>query len=301
MELQGFNSIFEIFATFTLAYIIIDELVENPYISVISEKVLRVYKPIHDVFSQIRSQIDGRKTSLNNITQSDFKHERIQQDLPKIKGILDSIKERSDQSYQEIKFIIRQKHATRVFVYLNCYLFFYCLTVLFYGGLYNQPVNEAGTLGDRDLDNSLFVFNVCAMLFLLFGWCLDKQKKEGKIEEKKNNFYIVSNMLNGYLLSFCCYLVAIVLSMLACFLDWEIINFSSRYPHSILVMSCVFIPVSNFLIYIFKARKRAKKSLPDLQSRADIFNKDYTNDLSEIDDFLGMYNHLKRSEISITE
>ena len=297
MELQNFSSIFEIFATFTLAYIIIDELVENPFIRVISEKVLRIYKPIDDIFIEINGQIDGRKTSLNNIPLSDDQHEKIKEDLPRIKLILETIIDKNVQSFSEIRSIIKQKYATKVFVYLNCYLFLYCLSILFYGGLFKDG-NELSSLQyNIRLDQSLALFNFCAIIFLLFGWFLDKPK----IIERKNNFnQVVGSLLNGYLLSFCFYLISIALAVIAFHFNWKTLDFTKDHLHQMLIISCVFIPISNFLIYIFKARKRAKKSLPEPKLRANEFIAYYTNKLKKVDAFLGMCDHLRGGDLTIT-
>lgn len=295
MELQNFSSIFEIFATFTLAYIIIDELVENPFLRVISEKVLRIYKPIDDIFIEINGQIDGRKTSLNNILPLDNQHETVKEGFPRIKAILESIIEKNTQSFTEIRSIIKAKYATKVFVYLNCYLFFYCLSILFYGGLYKSGSDQYSIEYNLRLDHSLLLFNFCGIIFLLFGWFLDKPK----IIERKTGFsQAMGSLFNGYLLSFCFYLIAIVLGILAFWFNWNIFVFDNKHLHEMLIISCVFIPISNFLIYILKARKRAKKSLPDVQARANEFRAYYTNELKKVDAYLGMCNHLNGGDIT---
>ena len=136
MELNSFSSIFEIFATLTLAYILIDELLPNPFISLITEKVLRRYSVIDRMYAGIKNQITGRSTSLNNLAQKILEVPAIKDNLPTIQNILDSTEERTQQSFSEIKTIIRSDYQTKIFAFLNCYLFLFCITILFIGGIY---------------------------------------------------------------------------------------------------------------------------------------------------------------------
>ena len=298
MELQNFGSLFEIFATFTLAYIIIDELTENPFISLISEKILKKYQVIDDIQFSIKGSIEGQKTNLNNIAQFDISNKDIEDGLPKTWLILNAIEARFVQSFGEIRSRIRKNYATRVFVYLNSYLFLYCLTILYYAGLYEADGHHEHTLvHNLRLDHSLFLFNCFAVVFLIFGWFIDKPKEE-EVADDENRW---SKFFNGYVLALLGYLLAGLFGILAYYCNWNILPFQDELPHQVLTISCVLIPVSNFVIYIFKARQRANKCLPNIKALARSYKVDYENDLKKVQTFVSMCDYFNQGKVEIIE
>jgi hypothetical protein len=291
MNLQNFSSIFEIFATFTLAYIIIDELTENPFISLITEKIFRKYQRVERIFDGVRNKIAGHKTSLNNIQQAMLENPQdiLGEHLPGAEKLLKSIEERVNQSYLEIRSQIRLNYATKVFVYLNCYLFLYCLTALIYGGMYSD--NKGFNAHNYHLDQSLFVFCASSFILLVTGWRLDKRPIFKNADEEDNQ----QKSVNGYVVVAVCYCIVIILSILTYFLGWKIINFELEYCHTILTLACIFLPILNFIVYMLKARKRANLILPNLEDRARSFRSDYSKELEKVENFLGMCNFLSPS------
>ena len=298
MDLQNFSSIFELFATFALAYIIIDELTENPFISLVTEKILRKYKPVDDIFSEIRGIISGHKTSLSNLAQHDIKDPKYIEGLPEINKILASTEERSNQSFSEIKTKIRKGYTTRMFVYINSFLFLFCLTVLFYGGVYesyNLAADYKHKVYNETLDDSLFFFTSLSVAYLIIGWFADKMKGE----ENLNLIEKIFNLFNGYITSFVAYLIIVILSILSFYFKWHIVHFENWPYHNILVVVCILTPISNFLIYIIKASRRANKLLPDLKTRADAYKSDYSAELEKVQSFIGMCDYLKTLNLEI--
>jgi hypothetical protein len=283
MELQGFSSIFEIFATFTLAYIIIDELSENPFISLICEKFLRKYSVIEDTRVQIKGQLSGRATSLNNLAQ--FNLNQVQKDeLKDIRLVLRTIEERCEQSFSELKLLIRQNHATRAFVYLNTYLFLYCLTILLYGGMFAsvKDHNEQDLQYNLQLNNSLFFLNSLSIILLVGGWFFDN-KKETENDASGNP----KIKINGYTWIILFFILTSLICILAFYFNWKILDFNNQYLHRSLILSCVFIPISNFIIYFIKAGRKANKIIAHLKQRANQYKTDYLAELNPIDNFIG--------------
>src|SRR5712671_1014975 len=132
MTPHGFSHIYELFATFTLAYIIVDELKENPFVRLITEKVLRKYTAINENFHEIKSRIEGHKESLKNIRLSDFKNETIEEGLLPTEAILSSIETRVNLNFHKIKARIRRNYSNKIFIFLNSFLFLYCLGMIYF-------------------------------------------------------------------------------------------------------------------------------------------------------------------------
>lgn len=301
MELQSFNSIFELFATFFLAYVLIDELTENPFISLISEKILRKYRTIDKIFSNIRAQITGHGTSLNNIAQLEdvVAHQQYIAQRPGIDLIMQSTSQRTEQSFKEIRSSIRQNYTTRCFVYLNAYLFFYCFAILFFGGLYESINPKQPWAEDYNvrIDTALSDFLIFSFIYLFIGWLMDTKKKEKEElveEEDKGFFKSLSDNSNGYLVAVIIFFVNVVLSACSFYFNWHIIHFEKWPNHNILVVASILLPMSNFFIYIFKASRRASKTLPTLLTQAKTFKTDYTTELNKVQGFIHMCSNLNQ-------
>lgn len=289
MELQNFNSLFEIFATFTLAYVIIDELTENPFVSLISERILRKYKRIDEIHSNIVSTLSGFNTSINSIISLNLNDPKVKEGMPKIKELLENVESRFTQSFMEIRSLIRENYSTRVFVYLNSYLFLYCLSVLYISGLYS----DLGTKHNEYLNSSLLVLNTASIIILLIGWCIDKKKKTSKVTINVITY-------NGYLFMALAFLISIVIAIICyysnlCLLpDWPV-------ARDILIQITIFLPVSNFVIYFFKAAKRANRTLPQLEERANAYHQSFKSEIKKVEDFIGLCNYVKGDDVSIVD
>jgi hypothetical protein len=289
MELQSFNSIFELFATFFLAYVLIDELTENPFISLMSEKILRKYRAIDQIYREIKSNISGHRTSLTNLAQmSQVRgHAEYVNEIAGIEAIMKSTTERNEQSFAEIRSSIRQNYITRCFVYLNAYLFFYCFTILFFSGLYSSVETEKTWTDDHNvrLDNSLALFLALSFIYLLVGWILDKKRPVDKVVTKEKGI-LDWDRINGYLVASILFIIFLILSGCSFYFNWHIIHFETYPYHNILVLVSIILPVSNFLIYIIKAFKRADSSMPNLLAKARTYKNDYLEELREVDLFV---------------
>jgi hypothetical protein len=290
MELGNFSSIFEIFATLTLAYILIDELLPIPFVSLITEKVLRRYRIIDETYVDIRSKISGRQTSLSNIAQMQIPEV---QKLDEYDRLLKSTSERAEQSFTEVKALIRSDGATKSFAFLNCFLFLFCITMLFYGGAYASEENQIDKIASEKfhyrVDFSLFLFSTISFLYLLFSWIYDKKGKEENSNESNVGVFDrirKGKIMNGYILSSSIWLLISGISILSYFLGWKLPHFQDTVWHDLLILGCIILPMANFLVYMMKASKRAKKTFPEVKNIVDVFYNDYTAELKRIDQYI---------------
>lgn len=303
MDLGAFSSIFELFATLTLAYILIDELAPTSFLTLITEKVFRRYRDIHQKFAEIRIQISGRETSLNNITQMDVPHK---EHLDEYQRILKSTSKRTEQSFSEIKRIIGNDSATKCFGFLNCFLFFFCITMLFFGGAYNsakQDLEAPGVYSNLHyrLDFSLFLFSTLSIIWLIGNWIHDQNKLQKRNDADDNTQPIdeeddedigffervrKSNIMNGYVLAFGVWAFILVVSIVCYFMGFKWRHFQDTYIHDLLILLCIILPMLNFLVYILKAKARAKKSFPRVKKLAKTFYNDYEGELKKVDIYI---------------
>lgn len=316
MDPHGFGHIYEIFATFTLAYIIIDELNVNPFVYIISEKILKKYDGVNANEAEVNSVINGHKVSLKSIGQLNIPghEEKIKTDLPKNTYLLNDIDNRSIQFFDRIKKRIRRNYTTRIFVFLNCYLLLYCLSMLFYGGLYEEQ--EVGsfklTHHNLKLDNSLFIFFIATIFFLTLGWVKDRQKKtwatEIEIEEDPtdgNNSQEEKFIFdNGYFFTAVYFIGVSIFATFTYYFDWSFgINFGNYFAHQTLIIISVFVPLSNFIIYFIKANRRANNCLPYLTQKAQESKKNFLTELKRIERFIAACDYLNEGDdkIKVTE
>jgi hypothetical protein len=298
MELQNFTSILEIFATFSLAYIIIDELTENPFISLVSENILKKYKLIKKPFELLQAEVTGLKTSLNNLIHLAGINENkaYQDNYDFMERLLKSTNERIEQSLAEIKNKIRNNHATQMFVYLNCYLFLYCIILLFSAGFYSSTDKKLNLI----LDSSLALFYAGSLLYLISCWIMETIKKEMD-EEKKGPFFKLLESFNGYLTAVGWISILSIISTIIFYYGFTHSAFSKPIVHNTLLILLLTLPLINFLIYIIKANNRAKKILPNLRDTVDQFVKDYTQELHKVTAFVTTCNFIDNGGPSIQQ
>jgi hypothetical protein len=290
MDLQSFSSIFELFATFAIAYIIIDELTENPFIAQISEKILRKYQVVDDIEEEIRKDIGGIRNSLDEIAQWDIKAQDFLPNYEKNGKKLKSTEDRFEKSFISVRTIIRGNYTTKVFGYLNCFLFFFCLTMLFYGGVYSSNTwyeidITAGSLFRARVDSSLALFTIISLLFIISGWWFDKNRKEGDNIGFFEHIYR-GKFINGYVFSFTICMVGCVVGIISFFYNFSFMPRYSEFWHNFLMVACILIPILNFIIYIIKASWRANRCMPRVKEIAITFKQDYENELMEVKKFI---------------
>ena len=290
MELQNFNSLFEIFATFTLAYVLIDELTENPFVSLISKKILRTDKKINDIHSGITNTLSGLKASVNNIDGLNLNNQTVQEGIPRMVSLLGSVETRYEQSFVELKSLIRKNYSTKVFVYLNSYLFLYCLSVLYLGGWYSDKASDKH---NELLNNSLMILDMGTILVLVCGWFVDKRKIASQKKPGQNPF-------NGYYCMGLAFLVTGILSIVCYYAQWNLLP-NTSIANNILLQTTIILPVSNFVIYFIKAARRAKSTLPTLVERANSYELNFRGEIKKVEDFLGMCNYVKTEDVSIVD
>ncbi len=288
MELQSFSSIFELFATFTLAYVLVDEFTPEPFVSVIADKILRMYDPVHQKFKDIRTNINGARNDLATLVQSkkDLKDLAKADFEPLVRAseqLLDSTEYRANQSLKEIVADIKNRLRTKRFAYLNFYLLLFCLFILFMSGFYARTISAVPDEQSKyiaTLDLCLALFLAGTILYLVIAWLRDSRRKNGDSE----------NIKKGYLTSLVVWLILIALSVSEFFTGlFTELFYNSFTRHDCLVAICVFLPVSNFLVYMCKAYLRAKKDLPYFENRAKQFYDDYKFEIAKVNKFCAAY------------
>jgi hypothetical protein len=299
MTPHGFSHLYELFATFSLAYIIIDELIENPFVSLISEKILKKYNRIDKIFLEVTSQISGKKESINNVEKLPI-NDKLLQDLPIHKRRLEIIDMRFTRMAQRMRKMIKRTYSTKIFVFLNGYTLLYCLTMLFYGGLYEEVMNRPVTSNENnlDLDYSILIFCLFSLLFLIVGWIFDREVRSkgnnaeftgldepGEVNRELGNSFVVSY---GYQITLGAYFIAITCAFFSYYFRWlgGWVNFKNPLCHQVLIISSVFLPLSNFFVYVIKANGRANKRIPGFSRVAEEGKVEYLIDLATIEEFI---------------
>ena len=145
MNPHGFSHLYELFATFTIAYIIIDELSENSFIRQISDKVLKKYNVIQDSIDKVKAKISGHETSIESIPKMNLKDPKVIPGIAESKSTLEAIAYRVKNFDEKINQRIKKNYKTKTFTFLNFYVLLYCLTMLYYGGLFEGLCHKEPT------------------------------------------------------------------------------------------------------------------------------------------------------------
>ncbi|MBN8668696.1 MAG: hypothetical protein J0M30_14455 [Chitinophagales bacterium] len=286
MELQSFSSIFELFATFTIAYILIDEFTPNPFVSVIAEKILRMYEPIKDVFKAMNDQIVGVKTDLANLIQREEKPENTL--LAFKEAAEEKIKSRAflnEQAEKEILTEIKQTTLTRNFAYLNFYLLMYCLLMLFWSGVYQKAAGY--TDGNQKLeymariDTTLAIFLAGTFLFMITLWVKDISWRQPDFRKLNGNGG--KRKPNGYKLAVNVWILSCILAAPNYWVDLlSFLFYNSPDRHDILILATIVLPFLNFLIYIGKGFIIASINRDYYLARAKSFEKDSNEEVQVV-------------------
>lgn len=301
MDLQGFSSIFELFASFALAYIVIDELTDNPFILTITEKIFRKYKAVDNVFEEIRQDIAGQRKSITEIPHLQL-DSTLHGDYQKNLDRMDSTETKFESSHKEIRKIIQSNYATRVFSHLNCYLFLYCLTMLFFGGVYSsnewyKSDKNAGAAFQSRLDTSLFFFFSISLAFIVLGWAFDSLNKQKKLSSV-NKLY-GGEIINGFVFSFLVFLVAGVMALISFYTRMKFYDSAGLLLRGVLIVGSILLPVFNFLIYIWKATSRADNCKERVLELAEAFKIDYDSELGPVRQYISACAY-HQSKITVT-
>lgn len=321
MSPHNFSHIYEIFATFTIAYLIIDKLDDNPFISVITEKVLRKNVKIDDSCKHFRETLQGHKESLASIEESMRRTPAaftadLHQDFPMQQQLLDSIDQRANVYFRRVQDRIRRNYGSRIFNLLNCFLLGYCLAMICLGGFYVEGFTlqtAAGTkagipitpdhayLNNDYLDNCVFVVVFLSVVLLIVGWSMDKQpwlhnrrgmpinmeNAEQVIEEGKGQNQEWFLVKNGYPVVMVYFFLIVILSVVTYYCQWHYgIDFRDGWPHRGLIILSLFIPLMNFAYYFNKARRRSNRCIPFLVFAIEEKTQEWSTNLDPIQVFI---------------
>ena len=162
--------------------------------------------------------------------------------------------------------------------------------MLYFGGLYEGMIHH--NLPLENMDKTLCFFLAVSMLVLIVGWFLDKPKNKKNetfqdIENAAERATLVPTGINVYLIALYTFLGLVVFSVVWFYvIKYSCFDFSNTQTHNILIFSSVFLPISNFVIYFFKAHWRSKYTLTLLTEgcveKCDRFN----NRLKQVEDFV---------------
>lgn len=275
MDLCNFTSIFEIFCTIYLAYIVTDNFVESNFIATITEKILRKYDSIDSLFHDIDSRILGAETSLNNLELGKTSDDATQKEYNRCVQIVEIQKKKIVQYKKEIQSKIKGSYQTKSFSYISLYLALYCILILFFSGIQNHK--------DLRFENVLVMFIVFTFIFLCFGWAYDGSKPS--VLNSIVCFFAKKLKLNGFIFTLNCLLFVIFLSVVA-FLFPQIPSVYYKYYHCTIVVIAIFIPILNFIIYFNKASSRAETIRENLTEKVKSIADDVPIELKEIENLL---------------
>ena len=266
MNPHGFSHLYELFATFTIAYIIIDELSENSFIRQISDKVLKKYNVIQDSIDKVKAKISGHETSIESIPKMNLKDPKVIPGIAESKSTLEAIAYRVKNFDEKINQRIKKNYKTKTFTFLNFYVLLYCLTMLYYGGLFEGLCHKEDKNGlpiiDHEnmtnLNNSLLVFFSFSVILLIWGWVKDRTpiKKGESIndvldgENEKPTPDIGS--INGYYKAAINFGFIVIVCLIFHIFDLYLFNIKTKWLQNFLILLTVFLPFSNFIAYFFR-------------------------------------------------
>lgn len=284
MDLQNFSSIIELFATFSLAYIVIDEFAPNPFIATITSKILRRYKVVNQIRKDLATQIVGAENSINELIQ---RENQLLKELEVARTKLKSTATRFENSFKEIDTKIQGTYTTKVFSHLNCFVFLYCLVLLFFGGVYSssdwvRADSVAGPKFIARLDSALAILLFASYVYGISGWVRDTTKEV----EDPNTFQKISAMFNGYGVSTVWCFGGTLIATGSFFFRFNFYPKDMYWPHTSLVLLAIFFPFINFGVYVRKAARRARQHEPEITKLAKDYQKDYEAEILSAQDYM---------------
>lgn len=302
MELCNFTSLFEIFCTIYLAYVITDNYSESNFIATITEKILRKYQNIDSLFEEINEKILGSETSLNTLEIPKAKENDIPQKIEEYEKqlklrtqsfeILVIQKKKIAQSKKEIYSQIRNSYQTKSFSFISLYLALYCILILIYSGI-------CQSLQNSNIVNSLLALNIFSFLFIIFGWAYDGNEINSNQKGFTNKFvkFITRKLnINGYVFTLIAIAFAIILSFASYFISQHQTE-NYNYYHNSIVIFTILLPILNFWVYFKKAANRAAKITDSLTEQVSSIATEVPNDLQDIEDFITYFKVDKKIKI----
>lgn len=306
MELYYFTSYFEIFSAIYVAYIIADRLKKN-YIAIITEHILLEHNHLKITFEEADRIIIGFETSFNSI-QINQNDTTIARQHPVAINSLKALKSKTEQSKKEVEALFRDSYKTNAFSYIALYLAAYCLIIIIFSGFSQAYPNYI-------LSNMVFLFNLFTIIYLWCAWNLDDSKgflektiNDNKPKRKrivvwgqitKNSLFFINKLFdicNGY--KFTIYylcsglIISISLPLIGFSINFQGFILSENHYelfHFVLVLFTLIFPISNFVVYFYIARARARKLHSDesLTQRIDsASNLTKSDDYKIINDFI---------------
>ncbi len=302
MELCNFNSLFEIFCTIYLAYIVTDNFSDSNFISTITEKILRKYSDIELLFSKIDVQILGAETTLNSLeipTSKEDDSQSVKSSIEKQRKLyeyslltLNTQKRKISQSKKEINLTIRNSYQTKSFSFLSLFLALYCILILIYAGIVQGNVTQNGNIINTKFDNCLFTLIVFTLIYLCFAWEYDVEEKfaitKPNFLNKTATFFAKTLKINGYVFTLWSIIILFLISFVSYFLPQKETSHLLLY-HNTLIIFAIFLPILNFIIYFKKAANRAEKTRGNLTEKVESIANDIPNDLKAIDKYLNYF------------
>ena len=304
MSPHGFGHLYEISATFTVAYILIDELSENSFIRQISEKVLRKYAKIYRMFNEVKSTLTGHKTSLENIPKLGLNDPKIPGEVIIHNGRISTTELRVNNIWSKVEYRINKNYKTQTFIFLNFYLLLYSLGMLYFGGIYEGLISEKKSL--VDIDKALFFFSTISFIVLAIGWFIDKtDHKKNETFQDIENATIISRdaeprRANVYLIAIGLFVVIVILTVLWYYVFQIGPDFDNKAYHNILIFMTVFLPISNFVSYFFKANSRGNKTLEVITEGCEAICNQFKNDLTKVEEFMTYCKYIKEKDRKIS-
>jgi hypothetical protein len=289
MDLCNFTSLFEIFCTIYLAYIITDNFTESSFIATITEKILRKYHNIDRLFHEIDSKILGAETSLNSLElpKSYSEDGKIKNDVEKTRALYDESvnivkvqKRKITQSKKEIYSKIKGSYQTKAFSFLSLYLALYCIFILFFAGI--------SATKDSRFDNSLLTWNIFTLFFLYAGWEYEVENSDASKKSNVNRLvcYCAKTFkINGFTFTLKAIMCGLILTVIGFFIPQKETEYYHHF-HDFIIICTILIPILNFIIYFKKASNRAEKIRGNLTEKVQSIANDLPNELSEIEDLL---------------
>jgi hypothetical protein len=292
MEISNFSSLFEIYCTIYLAYIITDNFYESNFIATITEKILRKYQKIHDAFNKMNQLVLGSETSLYNLQiikpkdeDNAAKESEYEKQL-KLKSycftIIETQKSKIAQNKKEVYAKIRDSYQTKSFSFIALYLTLNAIAILLFSGISQAICNNS-------IENCLLMINIFTITFLYFAWEYDAYDytPHKKSWAHKFVFWIISwTKFNGYEITLLSILGCLLFSIAVYFITPINIGKWYIYYHTALILSTILLPLINFIVYFKKAANNAAYVASFLTVQVQLIAEDVERDLKEIEEYV---------------
>jgi hypothetical protein len=256
MEIQNFNSLLELFCAFNFAYVLTDSLRSGSYVLDLGEKVLRCFAGVSNSLKKIAEELTSdeialKETELPTDKVAKERYETAAEDIGAFRIDYNELA-------AKVKKDMTAAYRTPSFIYLALLLAFYCIVILFLAGLYRQ----ADIVYNNKMDNTVLMVNFFTIVFLIFGWFLDSSSKNA--HKLIHWLHSLNQFINVSWFSFVIsyFLIAVFISVLFFYLSPISLP---EWMHDFNVAVSIILPVSNFIMYFFKIRRRAGRKEIELK------------------------------------